>query len=87
MLGLVKSVLFGPLRNNRAATYPDLGFREVSLLAPLVILMFWIGFYPRPLLSRIEPAVTRMLEAPLLQQARIDQQPAQEYAQGQEKKR
>ena len=70
MLGLVKAVLFGPIRNPRTATYPDLGIREVAQLVPIAALMFWIGFYPQPLLRRIEPAVQGMLEAPLLEQAR-----------------
>jgi NADH-quinone oxidoreductase subunit M len=69
MLGLVKAVLFGPIRNRRAATYSDLGLREVGLLTPILVLVFWIGFYPAPLLERIEPAVERMLEAPLMTQA------------------
>ncbi len=70
MLGLLKAVLFGPVRNHRSAAYSDLTIREVSMLCPLVILMFWIGLFPGPLLRRIEPCVNQMLEAPQLELSR-----------------
>jgi NADH-quinone oxidoreductase subunit M len=67
MLGLVKSLLFGPIGNPKTPTWRDLNAREMALLAPLFALMLWIGFAPKSLLDRIEPAVDRMLEAPRLE--------------------
>jgi len=31
------------------------------VFAPLLILVFWIGFYPNPVLSRIQPSIEQSL--------------------------
>jgi NADH-quinone oxidoreductase subunit M len=68
MLPMVQRILFNPLRPaNRGI--PDLNFREIGLLAPLVVLILWIGFYPRPFLDRMEPAAQRVIE--LSRQSRL----------------
>jgi hypothetical protein len=36
--------------------------REKVILVPLVVLIFWIGIYPKPFFDRIEPAVKQILE-------------------------
>ena len=46
----------GPL-NPVHARMPDLKGREVLAVAPLVALMVFLGFYPKPLTDVIEPAV------------------------------
>ncbi|RJQ44487.1 MAG: NADH-quinone oxidoreductase subunit M [Nitrospiraceae bacterium] len=40
----------------------DLDLREVITLAPLIILIFWIGFYPEALLSFMHSSVEHMLQ-------------------------
>lgn len=40
----------------------DLNMREVITLAPLIILIFWIGFYPEALLSYMHSSVEHMLQ-------------------------
>jgi NADH-quinone oxidoreductase subunit M len=40
---------------------PDLGRREVAMLAPVVALIVFIGVYPKPFLERIEPAAERVV--------------------------
>ena len=32
------------------------------VVVPLVIMIFWMGVYPKPWLSRMEPSVTRVVE-------------------------
>ncbi len=71
MLGMVKSVLFGPIKTNQTATYADLSAREIGLLAPLFVLMLWIGLFPGFLLDRIGPAVDRALQMPRLEQSAV----------------
>jgi NADH-quinone oxidoreductase subunit M len=36
---------------------PDLNVREITALAPVVLLIVALGFFPKPLLDVINPAV------------------------------
>jgi NADH-quinone oxidoreductase subunit M len=38
--------------------FPDLSRRELVVLAPLVVLILGLGFYPRPVLDVITPSVS-----------------------------
>jgi len=49
-----------PTDGNR--TFPEIRFREAALMAPLVVLMFFLGIYPKPVLDRIGPSVERLME-------------------------
>jgi len=61
MLRLVQRVFFGP-PSELSRSMPDLTGREMVVLAPLVILIFWIGLYPRPFLAPIEASGTSIVE-------------------------
>jgi len=39
------------------AAFPEMTMRERAIMAPLVILIVFLGVYPRPMLERIAPAV------------------------------
>ncbi len=41
----------------------DLNWREILTVAPLLVLMFWIGLYPAPFFNLIAPAVEKILSA------------------------
>lgn len=56
MLWMTRKVLHGPFSRSVEAVR-DLSGREVATLAPLVLLILWIGIYPQPLLNRISPSV------------------------------
>jgi NADH-quinone oxidoreductase subunit M len=71
VFGIVLSALYILLMYQRTMTGPvrpevagmrDLGFREVASLAPLLALVVGLGFFPRPLLAVIEPAVASTLQ-------------------------
>lgn len=39
----------------------DISWREGAILAPLIVLMIFIGIYPRPVLERITPSVQQLV--------------------------
>jgi NADH-quinone oxidoreductase subunit M len=41
---------------------PDLSRRELTVLLPLVVVMLWMGVYPKPFLERTEQTVVELLE-------------------------
>ncbi len=57
MLGMVQKVFFGPLTNPKNKRLADITPREALALAPLVVMIFVIGFFPSLLLDRMRPAV------------------------------
>jgi NADH-quinone oxidoreductase subunit M len=61
LLWMIQRVLFGPITKPENARLVDLGRREMAILAPLVVLVFWIGFYPDPLLSILHASVDHLL--------------------------
>lgn len=62
MLWMFQRVMFGKLTNPENEKLRDLSVRERVVLIPLVVLIFWIGIYPKPFLDRIEPAVKQIIE-------------------------
>ena len=44
------------------ATFPELRFSEAAVMAPLIAIIVFMGVYPKPILDRIEPAVTRLVQ-------------------------
>ncbi|HSU14647.1 NADH-quinone oxidoreductase subunit M [Longimicrobium sp.] len=63
MLPMVQKLVFNRLDRPANRLIPDLNGRELAILLPLVALILWIGFYPRPVLDRMEPAATGVLTA------------------------
>jgi NADH-quinone oxidoreductase subunit M len=62
MLWLFQRVFFGTLDNPENEKLTDCNAREVLYLLPLVILMFWIGLYPKPFLGRMEASVKKVVK-------------------------
>ena len=61
MLWMYQRVIFGKVTNPENERLMDLTLRERVILIPLVFFIFWVGIYPKPLFSRIEPAVKQVL--------------------------
>jgi len=64
MLWMYQRVFFGKLKNEKNQNLADLNWREVLVLIPLVVFMFWLGVQPGLMLDKLEPSLERVL-APL----------------------
>jgi NADH-quinone oxidoreductase subunit M len=62
MLWMLQRVLFGEITKESNGKLPDLSFRELSTLIPLLILVFYIGFYPNPFLNTMHASVHHLLD-------------------------
>ena len=61
MLWMFQRVMFGPLANPANEKLVDLSGLERAVLVPLLVMIVVMGVYPKPFLSRMEPAVTAYL--------------------------
>jgi NADH-quinone oxidoreductase subunit M len=57
MLWMLQRVVFGKLTNPENAKLSDLNSREIGLLIPLLVLMLFMGVYPRVFLDRSQASV------------------------------
>jgi NADH-quinone oxidoreductase subunit M len=64
MLWMYQRVFFGKLSNEKNKGLPDLSLREIAVLLPIVIFMFWLGVRPGLILDKVEASVATVL-APL----------------------
>jgi NADH-quinone oxidoreductase subunit M len=62
MLRMYGRVMFGPVDREANRALPDLAARELTILVPFVVLIVWIGVYPKPFLDRSAPSVERFVE-------------------------
>ena len=60
-LWLYRRMIFGPLEKPSLKSITDLGYREVLVLGPLVILTILFGFYPAPLLDVTAVSVNQLV--------------------------
>jgi len=61
MLWMFQRVMFGELKNPKNQVLKDLNAREICIMAPLVVLVFFMGVYPRPFIDSMAPSIDRML--------------------------
>jgi len=57
MLHAVLRIFWGKVVHPENESLPDLNRREVVSLLPLIVLVFWIGLYPKFFLDKMNPAV------------------------------
>jgi NADH-quinone oxidoreductase subunit M len=62
MLWMYQRVMFGKITKPENENLKDLNLREKLVLIPLMIAIFWIGIYPKPFFSRMEPSVKALIE-------------------------
>lgn len=61
MLSLYKKSFFGPVTNEKNKGLPDLNAKELTALVPLVMLVAYLGVYPKPVLDPIDTSVKEMI--------------------------
>jgi NADH-quinone oxidoreductase subunit M len=60
MLWMFKRVMYG-VPNEKILKLTDLDVREIIVLLPIIIMIFWIGIYPNTFLSKIETSINTLL--------------------------
>ncbi len=61
LLRAIQRVMFNKLDNPDNEHIPDLNWREIGLLTPLLICIVWIGVYPAPVLRRMEASAEQVV--------------------------
>ena len=62
LLWMYQRVAFGPVTHEENRGLTDLSAREIALLVPVLGLCFVMGLYPAPFLTRMQPAIDRVLQ-------------------------
>ncbi len=61
LLWAIQRILFNKLDKPANEHIPDLNWREIGLLTPLLICIIWLGVYPAPVLRRMEASTVRLV--------------------------
>jgi NADH-quinone oxidoreductase subunit M len=62
LLWMYQRVVFGAVRHEETRRLRDLDAREIWTLAPILLLIVWIGVYPKPFTAVTETAVAELLQ-------------------------
>lgn len=61
-LYLYRRVIFGSLQHDHLKSIVDLNIREIGIFAPLVLIVFWMGIYPKSFTQMVDPTVNMLIE-------------------------
>jgi NADH-quinone oxidoreductase subunit M len=62
LLWMFLRVMFGPITNEKNKSLIDLNGREIGIMVPIILMIFWIGFYPSTFLNKTESTVVALIE-------------------------
>ncbi|MCK4509973.1 MAG: Fe-S-binding domain-containing protein, partial [Desulfuromonadales bacterium] len=62
MLWMFQRVMMGKVTNPKNENLKDLSARELAIMMPLLIFIFWIGLYPNTFLDKMNPALENMIQ-------------------------
>jgi NADH-quinone oxidoreductase subunit M len=63
ILLMFQKLFLGPVTHEENRNLKDLNWREIVALVPLLVLIFWIGLYPKPFFNLMAPAVDQLVAA------------------------
>ena len=61
MLYLYKRIIFGAIINSKLKIIVDLNIREICILVPIVVVIFWIGIYPNSFLDPMHGSIEKII--------------------------
>ena len=61
LLFMFEKIFLGPIGDMENNPMPDINLRELAILIPILVLILWIGIYPKPFFEIINPTVEGML--------------------------
>jgi NADH-quinone oxidoreductase subunit M len=71
MLYLYRRVIFGVITRDDLKKMLDLSRREIAVFVPLIVVVLWMGIYPRPVLdvfgASVDQLVARYKQAQLVE--------------------
>ncbi|MDA2937862.1 NADH-quinone oxidoreductase subunit M [Acidobacteria bacterium AH-259-A15] len=62
MLWMYQRVFMGTLQNEKNLALPDLNWREILILVPIVILALWMGLYSSTFLRKMDTSVQKVVD-------------------------
>ena len=62
LLWMFQRVMHGPITNDKILKFPDLSAREIIQFVPIIVMMFWMGIYPKTFLRKMDASVTHLLD-------------------------
>ncbi|MFQ6082185.1 MAG: NADH-quinone oxidoreductase subunit M [Candidatus Aminicenantia bacterium] len=61
LLWMFQRVMQGPIKNKNFLKFKDLNLREIIILLPIIILIFWLGIFPNMFLRKMDNSVNQLL--------------------------
>jgi NADH-quinone oxidoreductase subunit M len=61
ILYMFQKMFLGPVTNKVNLKLKDLSLRELAIIVPLLVVIFWIGLYPKPFFALMHPTVVQFL--------------------------
>jgi NADH-quinone oxidoreductase subunit M len=62
MLRMLQRLAYGGTKNPDHSKQPDLSFREIVTLVPLLVFVFWIGLHPAPFTGVMHTTVQNLIQ-------------------------